>query len=1068
MRTFSPLRSFTRSAFRASRGAFLANVVGFLLLAAVIAIALAGCASTANAQYFGRNKVQYEKFKFDVLRTPHFDIHYYASEKPAAEDAARMLERWNTRLSALFNHPLSARKPIVLYADQPDFQQTNVISEQLDEGTGGVTESMLDRMVLPLTGSYAESDHVLGHEMVHVFQYDIVESKSNGASLDRLPLWLVEGMAEYLSLGGEDAHTAMWLRDAVLRNDLPTIKQLTNGNKYFPYRYGEALWAYIGGTWGDETVPRLYRASLSVGFDEAISSVLGMSSDSLSTRWRSAIRAQYTPFVEGRTRPMETGDRVIVGSGEYGDYNISPAVSPDGRLVAYYSSRGLTGIDLYLADAVTGKVRGKLAAPGVMSHFDALSFLYSAGSWSPDAKQLAFITYADGDNEINIVDVKSHRITKHFKPRDIGAVSTVAWSPDGRQLAFSGMKGGLSDLYLYDIATGAIRQLTNDRFADMQPAWSPDGRTIAFVTDRGAEGSDSANAGSDFQRLRYSRLKLALIDVASGHVRVLPGTPGAKHINPQYSADGKSLYFVSDLGGFTDIYREVIETGATFRVTHAATGVSGVTATSPAIAVARENGRLLFSVFDKAGFHISALPAERTQGEPMTKDTKRPIADEMDGSAADTIVPSRDTTKADTSATSAAILPADRTGAPSTVSAYLQDSDRGLPSDSAIAQRPYRTAFRLAAIGQPSLGVGSNSVLGTQFAGGASAYFSDMLGNQSIGVAVQASGQLRDIGGQLMYLNTASRWNWGVNVSRTPYVYSYGALTNSGAQYVFEHVAIDNLSVLTQYPLSQTRRIEFSTGYTHYGYSIQSATQGFNGRTSGLSDLPAPTGLGLTSASVALVGDASSFGFTSPISGSRYRLEVSPTVGTLDYTSVLADFRKYIFMKPFTLAMRGMHYGLYGRDAEADRIGALYVGDGSLVRGYSYDSYTNSDCTNGTGGLAGSSCAQFDRLVGSRLALANAELRIPLFGTSGFGLISSPLPPIEIAPFVDAGVAWTNASGPVWDLSSTSGDRTPVVSTGIASRINLFGFAVFQVYYAHPFQRPGRSGVWGFLLQPGW
>ena len=102
------------------------------------------------------------------------------------------------------------------------------------------------------------------------------------------------------------------------------------------------------------------------------------------------------------------------------------------------------------------------------------------------------------------------------------------------------------------------------------------------------------------------------------------------------------------------------------------------------------------------------------------------------------------------------------------------------------------------------------------------------------------------------------------------------------------------------------------------------------------------------------------------------------------------------------------------------------------------------------------------------LALANAELRIPLFGTSGFGLISSPLPPIEIAPFVDAGVAWTKASGPVWDLSSTSGERTPVVSTGIASRINLFGFAVFQVYYAHPFQRPDKSWVFGFNIIPGW
>ena len=1049
-----------------ARGTLVGDTVRIVLILAAIAIALAGCAGRAGAQYFGRNKVQYERFKFEVLRTQHFDVHYYEAEKPAAQDAARMLERWNTRLSSLFNHPLSARKPIVLYADQPDFQQTNVISEQLDEGTGGVTESMLDRMVLPLTGSYAESDHVLGHEMVHVFQYDIAQSKaSSGASLERLPQWLVEGMAEYLSLGGEDSHTAMWLRDAVLRNDVPSIKQLTDGGKYFPYRYGEALWAYIGGTWGDETVPRLFRSALSVGFDNAIRSTLGMSSDSLSNRWRAAIRQQYAPLVQNRTKPGETGDAVISGSGDYGDYNVAPAVSPDGRLVAFFSSRDLTGINMYLADAVTGKVEAKLAAPGVLSHFDALSFLYSSGSWSPDAKQLAFVTYADGDNEINIVDVRSHHITKHFKPKDIGAVSTVAWSPDGRQLAFSGQKGGLSDLYLYDLATGAIRQLTNDRYADLQPAWSPDGRTIAFATDRAAT-ADSSAYGSDFQRLRYSSLRLALIDVASGQVRVLAGEPNAKHINPQYSADGRSLYYVSDRGGYTDIYRVVVESGETFRVTHSATGVSGVTASSPAISVARGNGRLLFSVFDKAGFRIGALPAERAIGEPVTAADARRVADGVDGTGPDTVVVPKPGTK---QARSAAALPADGQGGGSAVVAYLHDSDDGLPSDSAITERPYRTAFRLAAIGQPSLGVGSSSVFGTQFSGGASAYFSDMLGNQSIGVAVQASGQLRDIGGQLLYINSANRWNWGVNVSRSPYVYGYGAYTNTGVQYVFEHIAIDNLAGILQYPFSQTRRLEFSAGYTHYGYSIQTASQGFFGGSTGLSDQPAPSALGLAQASVALVGDASAFGFTSPISGSRYRIEVSPTIGTLKYNTLLVDYRKYFFAKPFTLAFRGLHYGLYGKDAESNRLGAMYLGDGSLVRGYSYDSFTSGDCTsNGTGGLATSSCPQFDRLVGSKLALGNVELRIPLLGTSGFGLIASPLPPVEIAPFVDAGVAWTKASGPVWDLSTTSGDRTPVVSTGVASRINLFGFAVFEVYYAHPFQRPGRSGVWGFVLQPGW
>jgi len=77
---------------------------------------------------------------------------------------------------------------------------------------------------------------------------------------------------------------------------------------------------------------------------------------------------------------------------------------------------------------------------------------------------------------------------------------------------------------------------------------------------------------------------------------------------------------------------------------------------------------------------------------------------------------------------------------------------------------------------------------------------------------------------------------------------------------------------------------------------------------------------------------------------------VTPTLGTLDYNTLLLDYRKYFFMKPFTLAMRGMHYGLYGKDSESNQVGALFLGDGSLVRGYSYNSFTNNDCvTSGSG-----------------------------------------------------------------------------------------------------------------------
>ncbi len=1029
------------------------------LLAAVILAA--GSPSSLRAQYFGRNKVPYERFRFDVLRTPHWDVHYYREEEVAARDAARMLERWSARYAALFNHQLSARKPVVLYADQPDFQQTNVIADQLDEGTGGVTESMLDRMVLPLTGSYAESDHVLGHETVHEFQYDIANARrgAGSASLDRLPLWVIEGMAEYLSMGGDDPHTAMWLRDAVLRKDLPTIAQLANDGRYFPYRYGEAVWAYIGGTWGDETIPRIYSAALKSGFDEAIRRTLGMSVDSLSRRWRAAVRGHYTPLLEGRTAPRQTGNPIVLGGGDGGDYNVSPAVSPDGKWIAYFSTKGLRGVELVLADAVTGQKVATLASPGVSTRFDALSFLYSAGSWSPDGRQLAFVTYSNGDNEIDIVDVASRRVERRIRPRETGAISTLAWSPDGRRLAFSGMQGGVSDLYLLELTTSDVRRLTNDRYADLQPAWSPDGTSLAFVSDREMVMEDGISAGSDFQRLRYAPLRLATIDVATGTVRVLNGFPHAKHLNPAYAPDGRSIYFVSDRGGFSDIYRLLLDTGDILQVTRAATGVSGIAASSPAISVARESGTLAFSVFERGGFHIATLTADRARGVVLSGP------------------------RAGLESTTADQLPADSSAREHTVEAYLLDPDRGLPADSSIESRPYHAGFRLASLGQPSLGVGVGGAFGTQIVGGASAYFSDVLGENELGIAAQASGTMKDLGGQLLYINSAHRWKWGASVERLPYVFGYTAVSDTAVQSggrsygatavdnVLAHLAVSGASLLTQFATSATRRFELSTGYTNYAYSLESYRQVYVGNSLVSNDrisLAAPSSLGMYDVSLAYVGDDAAFGFTSPISGTRYRVAITPTIGGLAYNELLVDYRKYLFRKPVTLAVRGVHYGRYGRDGDSNQLGTLFLGDGSLVRGYAYDSFNAAECGSGTGSLASSTCPQFDRLLGSRLAVANVELRIPVLGARGLGLLQSGFPPVEIAPFVDAGVAWTGTSAPVWSLATNSSDRTPVASAGITSRVALFGFAVLEVYYAHPFQRPGRGGVFGFTLQPGW
>jgi len=994
----------------------------------------------ASAQYFGRNKVQYETFDFRVLRTEHFDLHYYPVEAEAAADAARMAERWYGRLADVFGHDLTGKTPIILYADHPDFQQTNVIEGMIGEGTGGVTESLRERVVLPLTGVYRENDHVLGHELVHAFQYDLAASPQGGgmAGLGRLPLWVVEGLAEYLSLGREDPHTAMWLRDAVLRGDMPTIDQLTRDPSYFPYRFGHALWAYIGGRWSDSTAAVLFRTATLQDWGPALASVLGLSSAELSAQWHAAIRSAYFPALQGRTAPDEVGTRLIAVQ-EPGEMNLSPVASPDGRYIAFFSERGLFTVEIWVADAQTGEVVRKLAGPGSDAHFDAISFMNSAGSWSPDGRRFAFVAIAEGNNQLAILDVASGRVERRIAVPGVGAISGPAWSPDGRSIAFSGMAGGLSDLYVLDVETGDLRQLTRDKYADLQPAWSPDGRTLVFVTDRG----DS----TDFSRLSYGALRLAQIDVAGGDIRILPGFEGAKHVSPAFSPDGESVYFVSDREGFSDIYRLALGTGELFQVTRLATGVSGITAVAPALSVAAQTGRLVFSVFDKRGYAIHALePAEAT-GTPVAPGKAAAVAGVLPPSTAQTRVGS-----------------------------YLANPLAWLPSSQVYEDVDYRPSLGLDYLGAPTIGVSTGSY-GTFVGGSTALYFGDMLSNRILALSAVAGGTLKDLGGEAFYLNRSRRWNWLVGGGRIPYLSGFTTLETvpvdvNGQTVLGRRISqfrsrtyYDQVLVGTQYPFSTTRRFELTGGYVHVGFDNE-VEEVITVRGTEVArqtrSLPAPEGVQLGQITAALVGDNSYFGYTSPIAGTRYRLEVSPRLGSLRFGTLLADWRRYIFEEPFTLALRGLHYGRYGADADSDRLTPLFLGENTLVRGYSIGSFRVSECSGN------SDCPEFDRLIGSRLAVANIELRVPLFGSPRYGLINIPMLPVELSAFVDAGAAWTSEEGVSFDFARRSTERIPVFSTGLSARVNLFGYAVLEAYYAYPFQRPDRGWHWGFQLAPGW
>src|SRR5256714_7829685 len=276
-----------------TRVSLLAGVAGLLL------------AVPAPAQCFGRNSVQYEDFHFKILRTQHFDVYFYAKETEAAARAGRMAERWYARLSLGLRHQLSGRQPLILYSDHPDFEQTNVLGEQPGEGTGGVTESLKRRIILPMGASLAETDHVIGHELTHAFQYDItgVGRGNLATGLNRVPLWFIEGMAEYVSLGNVDPNTTMWMRDAVRRGELPRFRDLENP-RYFPYRWGQSFWSYLGGTYGDDIVGALLRAAGRSGnVQAALEQMTHRPADSLIADWHRALTEAAQPVAVATGTP---------------------------------------------------------------------------------------------------------------------------------------------------------------------------------------------------------------------------------------------------------------------------------------------------------------------------------------------------------------------------------------------------------------------------------------------------------------------------------------------------------------------------------------------------------------------------------------------------------------------------------------------------------------------------------------------------------------------------------------------------------------------------------------------
>lgn len=1004
--------------------------------------------SPVNGQYFGQNKPRYTNFDFKVVHSPHFEVYHYLQDRNELTKVMQWAEIWYDLHSKILQDTFTEKNPLVIYNNHADFQQTSAISGNIGVSTGGVTEGLKNRVVMPLAMSNQQTFQVLGHELVHAFQFHMLLSgDSTGLqSLANLPLWIVEGLAEYMTIGRVDAHTAMWMRNAVLSEDVPSLKNLSINPKYFPYRYGQAFWSFLTGLYGDEVIRPLFVATAKFGIERAVPIVLGISLGDLSEMWEKSLKNYYEPLFKGKKERPE--GRTFLSEENSGQLNIAPSVSPNGRYVVYLSEKSIFSTDLYLADVRTGKIVRKVHSQANNGNIDHLHYLESAGAWSPDSKNFAYVVFSKGRNRLIITDALTGKRIDEFPLKNVPSFSNPSWSPDGNTIVVNGMVDGQPDLYAINLRTKNTLRLTNDMYAEIQPSYSYDGKRIAFVTDR-----VSMDVGRTDGAWKYN---LAIMDLESKEIENLDIFPGANNMNPIWD-ENNNLYFLSDRDGFRNIYQYQMDSSRIIQLTDIITGVSGITKYTPAISISKDGNNLLYTHYLGENYNVQ-------KARPDNMDNKVVDPHDVDFTAA--------------------VLPPGTTDGKDIVNVALENIDRQDTIGSEdLRNQKYKPKFKLDYVGGGGgIGVGTSSTFGTRtgLVGGIDMLFSDILGYNQIYSGLALNGEIYDFGGQVRYINTRKKIGYGVSLSHIPFRFSQRQLPSienvdlgggnsiDAINFPFTTVRyfLDEFRGLSQYTFSRTLRLEANAGYTHYGLRVDQYNNYYVALGSGNNvfpgaylgedreRIPTPPGFGMYGGGLALVGDNSSFGLTSPLQGYRYRIGVDLFAGDYNYSTVLIDARKYFWFNQFNVSFRGLHYARYGADYNAQQLGSIYVIDPTLVRGYNNLSLSDLD----TFGI------NFSHIQGPKIAVGNAEIRLPFTGPERLSLIKSGLLITELAAFFDIGVAWD--SNNQFGSDSTSKPK-PIMSTGLAVRVNLFGAFILEPYLAKPLQ--STSGwTFGLNFVPGW
>ena len=1019
--------------------------------------------SSQLRQTLGKNKVRYKDFNWWIIESEHLELHYEPEFDDLAHRAIQYLEQGYDHISEIMRHDLSTKPPIVIYKSHYDFQQTNIIHEFLPPGVAGFAEPLRYRMVIPFAGDLDEFRNVLVHELMHIFQYDILYKgpiKRISGQLSAPPTWIMEGLAEY-STPGTNTIDEMVLRDAILTDQLIPLDIMDSfwgsGNVFLAYKQSHSIVEYIAANYGPEKISRMLRAWDSQGdTDRLLKRLIDMDMETLDERWSAHMRKKYWPLLQTRDYLSELATKIAKKRSETHAF-LNPRWSLSGDMLVVLSTDGVEQhVDIIrlsdgsLVERVTSHMR--------VAKYEQLTFGEGTVDWAPDGHTIAFIAKEGPKDIIWLWDLYDEQLKKSMVFDNLEIIESLAWSPDSRKLAFSGTGYGQSDIYVVDIDSGDLEQITGTPERDDYPAWSPNGQSLAY----------SAKQNNQYD------IKIHNFSSGKAHVAIQSPTDD---IWPNWLPEGNKILFISTRERINDLFLYHLEEDREYRLTRTISGIM-----SPALSPDGKEIVLTTYYHGRRELYRMEMPSwpevKKRDSEllarsaislpgiapivPITTSTTTTViqADttlqhaRLEGNLEDAVSLLEQKAQDNQAVKLADIRdPLDASTSSPTTTSALEDSSATPASPDIIAAivSPSidQSTWSLDAISNlprhnytPQLEFDGVAVQMGYFDGVFSSVaqlsMSDLLGNHSLAMATDylASQEIdNDFNFAINYSYYGARPTYHVSLFNWSQFFN----DRQGDFYIYRGQLIRGLERSRQtglladasYPLDIFRRIELS--YTYVDEQRELVFPITETRESFATHL----------FRAAYVHDSVNYGLLGPTTGRGYFISLGRTVplasGDRSFSHIEADYRQYKRLGRWSVfGLRVMGIGSLGRDGLQYNLG-----------GPSWFLPFFSGFNLNTGPLRG---YNYSALTGSRVVLMNSEVRVPFIRNITFGWPATfAIPAVDGSFFFDLGTAWNKGDKlEIWPLYTPSRETEPIPEPIGERRLRAtFGFGTL-VYFILP------------------